>query len=206
MVPQPPGSPEPAADDARRDRYHLRPMPIDVTHISPDAPGAGDPLTVAVVASRYNAWITEPLERGALEALERETNGAGRAVVLAASGSLELPTICGEAAMSGAFDAVVALGCIIRGETEHDRHIARAIIHNLTDVSAASGVPMGIGVLTVNDADQAEARAGGALGNKGAEAMEAALASVRTLRALREWVETNDARSGAERAGGGHGG
>ena len=122
------------------------------------------------------------------EALERIEPGSS-AVVAPASGSLELPTIAGEAAMSGDYDAVVALGCVIKGETDHDRHISQAIIGALTQTSVTSGVPIGIGVLTVNDAAQAEARAGGKFGNKGAEAMEAAIASARVLRGLRRLGE-----------------
>ncbi len=145
-------------------------------------------FSVAIVVSAYNRWVTERLEAGAVEALERLTGGAGRAAVVEVSGSLEIPTVAAEAAMSGAFDAVVTLGCVIKGETEHDRFIAQAIIESLTETSVASGVPIGIGVLTVNNADQAEARAGGALGNKGAEAMEAALASAGALGALRRFA------------------
>ena len=165
-------------------------MPIERVELNQTDPTPLTDVTVAVVTSRYNAWVTEPLESGALDVLERQTEGgSGRAVLLRVSGSMELPTLCAEAAMSGDVDAVVALGCVIRGETEHDRHIARAVVQNLTDVSAASGVPIGVGVLTVNDAAQAEERAGGRLGNKGAEAMEAALESVRALRAFRRWSE-----------------
>jgi 6,7-dimethyl-8-ribityllumazine synthase len=166
-----------------------------VTHLDDDA--RVGPLRVVIAVSRYNGWITDRLRDGALEAIERLEPGS-EAVVAPASGSLELPTIAGEAAMSGDFDAVVALGCVIKGETEHDRHISQAIIGTLTQTSVSSGVPIGIGVLTVNDAAQAEARAGGTLGNKGAEAMEAAIASVRVLRGLRAYSE--GAVAGGEKA------
>lgn len=164
---------------------------IRVTRIGVGAEGGvGDGVAwrVGVVVSRYNGWVTDQLEAGALEALERVSGGAGEAVVAGVSGSLELPCVAAEMVASGAFDAVVALGCVIRGETAHDRHISDAIIGSLTEVSAAGGVPVGVGVLTVNDAEQAEARAGGAHGNKGAEAMEAALASAAALGRLRERV------------------
>ena len=138
-----------------------------------------------MVVRRYNGWVTGKLEEGALGALERLSGGRGEAVVVGVSGSLEVPALVAEAASGGGFDAVVALGCVIKGETEHDRHIGAAIIGNLVEIGSASGVPIGVGILTVNDAAQAEARAGGNLGNKGAEAMEAALASAAGIGELR---------------------
>ncbi len=94
---------------------------------------------------------------------------------------------------SGAFDAVAVLGCIIKGETEHDRFIAQAICESIADLSAHSGVPIGLGVLTVNTAEQALARAGGEQGNKGAEALAAALETLTTIRSI--GVKNRAARS-----------
>lgn len=139
---------------------------------------------VAVVVSRYNRWITDRLEEGAIEEHRRLTGGAGQVTVLEAPGSFELPVIARAAAVSGRFDAVVCLGCIIRGETSHDRHIATATAQAIARVSIDTGVPVAFGVLTVESADQAEARAGGEVGNKGAEAMSAALATAGVIAAL----------------------
>jgi 6,7-dimethyl-8-ribityllumazine synthase len=163
-------------------------MAVRVHRIGVDGDGGGEGARswrVGVVVSRYNGWVTGKLEAGALEALERLSGGAGEAVLVGVSGSLEVPGLVAEMAAGGGFDAVVGLGCVIRGETEHDRHIARAIIQSMVTVGASTGVAIGVGVLTVNDAEQAEARAGGALGNKGAEAMEAALASAAAMGELR---------------------
>lgn len=157
-------------------------MTADVTHLDDSEPAG--PLAVALVVSRYNAWVTDHLRDGAVDALRRLEPGSS-AVVAPVAGSLELPAVAAEAAMSGDYDAVVALGCVIRGETEHDRFISQAIIASLTQAGVASGVPVGVGVLTVNDPEQARDRAGGKLGNKGAEAMEAAITSVRVMRRLR---------------------
>ncbi len=92
-----------------------------------------------------------------------------------APGSFEVPGIAMAAAKSGKFGAVVALSCIIRGETRHDRYLAQAVANGLMAVSTATGVPVGFGVLTVESVKQARERAGGKKGNKGAEAMAAAL-------------------------------
>ncbi len=152
----------------------------------------GGVFRAAIVVSQYNGWITDRLRDGAIEALEREAGDVGEATVVEVSGSLELPALAAELAVTGQYGVVVVLGCVIRGETSHDEIINHAIFQQLTKTSAETGVPFGIGVLTVNSAEQAEARAGGKLGNKGAEAMEAALrsagliASLRTLHASEE--------------------
>ncbi len=140
-------------------------------------------LRVAVVASAYNASITDRLLRGAVRRC-RERTGRMPAVYRA-PGSFELPAIAHAAAESGAFDAIVALGCIIKGETDHDAHIAGAVARGLVDVSLLTGVPAAFGVLTVDTPAQAAARAGGAMGNKGEEAMDAALDAAAAMRAAR---------------------
>ncbi len=153
---------------------------------------------VAVVVSRYNREITDRLEEGAIEEHARLTGEQGIAkgvVILDAPGSFELPVIALAAARTGRFDAVVCLGCIIRGETSHDRHIAGAVAQGIAQVSIETGVPVAFGVLTVENLEQAEARAGGAVGNKGAEAMAAALATAGVIVSIRDH----------EREGGGRG-
>lgn len=139
---------------------------------------------MALIVSRYNASVTDRLEAGARAAYV-ETSGPDSAVeTIHAPGAFELPQLASVAAHSGRFDAIVALGCLIRGETSHDRHIARAVAHGLTEVSVRYRLPVAFGVLTVDTAAQAEARAGGARGNKGAEAMRAALQALGAARAL----------------------
>ena len=97
--------------------------------------------------------------------------------------------VCRAQAVRGDFDAVVALGCIISGETDHDRHIASAVATGLTMITVDTSVPVAFGVLTCRTLEQALARAGGDRGNKGAEAMAAAIETARTLRGLRRMQE-----------------
>ena len=139
---------------------------------------------VAIIVSRYSQRITDALLDGAIEEHARLTGGAEPPEVIPAPGSFELPMLAMRAATTGRYDAVVCLGCIIRGETSHDRYIAQSVTDGLTRVGLETGIAIGFGVLTVNDSQQAEARAGGAVGNKGAEAMSAALATAGALAAL----------------------
>lgn len=140
--------------------------------------------SVAVVVSRYNASVTSRLLDGAREELRRRTAGAAEPVVIEVPGAFELPVGVAAALETGRFDAVVALGCLIRGETSHDRVIADAVAEGLTTLSILAVRPVGFGLLTVDTAEQATARAGGEHGNKGAEAMGAVLDTLASLRAL----------------------
>lgn len=144
------------------------------------------PPRVAVVVSRYNKWITDALQAGAVEEYRRRFGSEVGLTIVPAPGSFEVPALAHEAAVSAKFQAVVALGCVIRGETTHDQHINNAVSTQLLRSACESGVPIGFGILTVENAQQAEARAGGDKGNKGAEAMAAALDTAMTLAALRE--------------------
>jgi 6,7-dimethyl-8-ribityllumazine synthase len=164
---------------------HARRIDIDTTPVPQIADMFGGVFRAAIVVSRYNAWITDSLRDGALEALHRVAGERGEATVVEVAGALELPTISAELAVTGRYGVVVVLGCVIRGDTSHDEIINHSIFQQLVRTSAETGVPFGIGVLTVNDAEQAEARAGGKLGNKGAEAMEAALHSAGVIASLR---------------------
>ncbi|MBL8764013.1 MAG: 6,7-dimethyl-8-ribityllumazine synthase [Phycisphaerae bacterium] len=135
---------------------------------------------VAVVVSGYNASVTERLLDGALRAY---ADAGGRADdpkdpgvrVVRAPGAFELTALSLAAARRPRVRGVVALGCIIKGETRHDEYLAHAVAQGLVGVTLKTGKPVTMGVLTVRDAGQARARAGGRLGNKGAEAMSALL-------------------------------
>ncbi len=141
-------------------------------------------LRVAIVVSRYNAFITDRLLEGARDEFVELGGRASALTVLHAPGSFELPQIASAAAHSGGFDAVVALGCLIKGETRHDEYIAQAVALGLTQASVGSGVAVSFGVLTVDTQAQAEDRAGGSHGNKGAEAMRAAVQTAHAIRSL----------------------
>jgi len=122
---------------------------------------------------------------GAASAYVMRCGDADGVVFLPAPGAFELTVIAAAMAASGRFDALVAIGCIIKGDTPHDQHLARAVTDGLTRVSIDHRMPVGLGVLTVNNARQARERAGGRHGNKGEEAMNAALDSLAVLRAIR---------------------
>ncbi|MBL9000743.1 MAG: 6,7-dimethyl-8-ribityllumazine synthase [Phycisphaerae bacterium] len=139
---------------------------------------------IAIVVSRYNGSITGALRRGAEAEFRKRTGQKKVAAVIPAPGAFELPALCRAAAESGRFSGVVALGCLIRGETNHDWHIAAAVAGGLVDITIRTGVPIAFGLLTTETAAQAKARAGGEKGNKGAEAMSALLETVATIRAL----------------------
>ena len=145
---------------------------------------------VGVVVSRYNTSVTDELMEGAASAYVMRCGDADGVVFVPAPGAFELTVIAAEMAASGRFDAVVAIGCIIKGETSHDQHLARSVTDGLTRIAIDHRVPVGLGVLMVNSVRQARERAGGKHGNKGEEAMNAALDTLAVLRAIRAGAGT----------------
>jgi 6,7-dimethyl-8-ribityllumazine synthase len=140
---------------------------------------------VALCVARFYADLADALEAGARDALaEAGVTEIDRFVV---PGAFELPLISRYAADSGRYAAVVALGAVIRGETDHYDYVCSETARGLQDVQLASGVPIGFGVLTVDNADQARARVkGGGKRDSGRHAVEAALASLAVKRELTE--------------------
>lgn len=130
---------------------------------------------VAIVAARFNDFIVASLLKGATAAwLER--GGPGEDLVIArVPGAFELPVAARRLALSGRYDAVVALGCVIRGDTPHFEYVAGECARGLQLASLETGVPIILGVLTVETVEQALERAATNAGNKGGEAMAAAL-------------------------------
>ncbi len=141
-------------------------------------------LRVAVLCARFNPAVTDGLRDGAVRALREMGAAASRISVFEVPGAFELPLAAKTAASSGRFDAVVALGAVIRGDTDHYEHVARAAASGLAAAAFETGVPVAFGVLTVRRALQAVERAAPGRDNKGAEAARAAMAMVRTLRAI----------------------
>ena len=127
----------------------------------------------AVVVSKYNDFVTDRLQAGALEALAAAGADREGVTVVRVPGAYELPLAAQHAAESGRFDAVVCLGCLIRGETPHFEYISSAVAHGLTAASGATGIPMAFGVLTTNSAEEALERAVDGPSNKGWEAAQA---------------------------------
>ena len=142
-------------------------------------------LRVAVIVSRYHEAIVDRMLRGAIDAYHARGGDSDDIAEFPAPGAFEFPTLAGEAVRNQAFDAAVVLGCILKGETRHDEVIADAVAGALANLSAQSGKPIGLGLLTVDTVAQAEARAGGDSGNKGQEAMDAALDAAIAARAIR---------------------
>jgi len=138
----------------------------------------------AIVVARYNETITRKLLEGALETLQAAGVEEDRILVVWVPGAFEIPTAAGRLVRSGQYAAVICLGAVIRGETTHDRHINRSISHALADLGATTGVPVMFGVLTCDTLEQAIHRAGGNVGNKGAECAEAALQMVDLIEKL----------------------
>jgi 6,7-dimethyl-8-ribityllumazine synthase len=145
--------------------------------------GAADDLRIAVVVSRYNDFVTGRLENGAIAALS--DRGVGDVTVVRVPGAFEIPTAARLAATTGRFDAVVCLGCLIRGATPHFEYISSAVAHGLTAAAGETGVPMAFGVLTTNSAEEALERAVDGPSNKGWEAAVAAVDLALVARALK---------------------
>jgi len=137
-----------------------------------------------LVASRFNSFIVEQLEAGAIDALVR--HGADRADIhlVKAPGAYELPLVVQRVAASTKYDAIIALGAVIRGGTPHFDYVAGECVKGLAQVSLQYSVPVSFGVLTVDSIEQAIERAGTKAGNKGAEAALSAIEMVSLFKNL----------------------
>jgi 6,7-dimethyl-8-ribityllumazine synthase len=140
----------------------------------------------AIVASRFNAFIVERLVDGALDALRRHGIDGDRVTLVRVPGSWETPLVCARLAKSEKFDAVIALGAVIRGATAHFEHVAGRVASGIASAALESGVPVLFGVLTTDTIEQAVERAGTKAGNKGFDAAVAAIEMVSLDRALGE--------------------
>lgn len=141
-------------------------------------------LRLAVIVSRFNGEITEGLLRGAREALDEAGVRRDDVLVVHVPGAFEIPVTAMRLAETGRFDAIVCLGCLIKGDTMHFEYIADATAHGIMDVSVATGVPVAFGVLTTTTEEQAMVRSAPGPENKGREAATAALEMARVLAAL----------------------
>jgi 6,7-dimethyl-8-ribityllumazine synthase len=137
----------------------------------------------ALVVSRFNEEITEGLLKGARQALADASVPEGDITVLRVPGAFEIPVAALRAAETGQFDAVICIGCVIKGETMHFEYIASAVSQGIMAVSADTGIPVTFGVLTTLTEQQATARSADDSDNKG---REAALAAVEMAAILRE--------------------
>jgi len=151
-----------------------------------DGNPAASGLRVAIVVSKYHDFVTDRLQGGSLAALDAAGVARDGISIVRVPGSFELPSAARHAAEGGRYDAVVCLGCLIKGETPHFEVIASAVAHGLTAAAAATGVPMTFGVLTTNSVEEALARAGDGPDNKGWEAAAAAVELATIVRQLRQ--------------------
>lgn len=135
----------------------------------------------AIVVGRWNSFVVESLVDGALDTLRRHGVADDRITLVRAPGAFEIPLVCQKVAQQKQYDAIIALGAVIRGGTPHFEYVAGECTKGLTQVMMDSGIPVAFGVLTVDSIEQAIERAGTKAGNKGAEAAASALEMVSLL-------------------------
>ena len=151
-------------------------------------------LCIGLAVSRYHAEITESLRRAAVAVFIAGGGNKANLQSVCTPGTFELTAICRALAMRTtragrpALHAIVALGCVITGETTHDQYITHSVTEGLTAITVATGMPFAFGVLTCQNLEQAKARSSSAPGgaNKGAEAMIAAIHAARAIRAIED--------------------
>lgn len=139
----------------------------------------------AIVVGRFNSFITQRLLDGALDTLGRHgVDLEARVEVAWAPGSFEIPLVCRRLAQSGRYDAIIALGAVIRGGTPHFDYVAAEVSKGIAHISLETGVPVAYGILTTDNVEQAVDRAGTKMGNKGAEAAISAIEMVNLLKVM----------------------
>lgn len=143
-------------------------------------------LRFGIVVGRFNSFITERLLHGALDALARSGAAEEQIEVVRVPGSWEIPITLRSLAATRKFDALIALGAVIRGDTPHFDHVAGAAANGVAQASAEGGISIAFGVLTTNTVEQAIDRAGGKSGNKGYDAAMTAIEMANLLRRLKE--------------------
>jgi 6,7-dimethyl-8-ribityllumazine synthase len=138
----------------------------------------------AVVAARFNSFVVDPLLAGALEALKRHGVDEGDIKVVRVPGSFEIPVVAQRLGKSGKYAAVICLGAVIRGDTDHYDYVAQGAASGIATAALNCGVPVIFGVLTCDTVEQAIDRAGGKAGNKGSEAAVTAIEMVNLMAKL----------------------
>jgi len=151
-------------------------------------------IKTAIIVARFNSFITEKLKEAAIDCLVRHGASDGDCTIVYVPGAFEIPSVAGRLAASGKFDAVICLGCVIRGGTSHYELVAGEASKGISAVAAQTSVPVIFGVLTVESIEQAIERAGTKMGNKGADAAISAIEMVNLGKAL-------DKKIGAKKKG-----
>ena len=155
------------------------PMPTIIEGTFAPLPGR-----FALVAARFNSAIVDPLVAGAINALKRHGVDDSAVDLVRVPGSFEIPLVAQQLASSGKYAAVICLGAVIRGDTDHYDHVAGQAAAGMARASLDTGVPVVFGVLTCDTLEQAVNRAGGKSGNKGFDAALTAIEMVNLLRQL----------------------
>ena len=137
---------------------------------------------IGVICTRFNSFIVDHLETGCIDMLQRSSSAEIEVDILKVPGAYELPVVAKKMAVSNSYDAIIALGAVIRGATPHFEQVAGACSNGLSRVATDSGVPVIFGVLTVDTIEQAIERAGTKAGNKGAEAAATAIEMINLMR------------------------
>lgn len=137
-----------------------------------------------MVVARFNSFIVESLLQGALDTLKRHGAQESDITIVRVPGAFEMPLALEKVAAKAEYDAIIALGAVIRGGTPHFDYVAGECVKGMAQVSLKYGIPIAFGVLTVDTIEQAVERAGTKAGNKGAEATLSAIEMVNLLRAL----------------------
>ncbi|MTW20875.1 6,7-dimethyl-8-ribityllumazine synthase [Allochromatium palmeri] len=143
-----------------------------------------DNARFCLVVARWNSFVVESLEKGAIDALLRHGASESDLTIVRVPGAFEMPVAIERLATQGGYDAIIALGAVIRGGTPHFDYVAGECVKGMAQVSLKHGLPVAFGVLTVDTIEQAIERAGTKAGNKGAEAAMSALEMVNLLRQI----------------------
>jgi 6,7-dimethyl-8-ribityllumazine synthase len=137
-----------------------------------------------LVVARFNSFVVESLLEGAIDALKRHGADESDITIIRVPGAFEMPLVLEKVAAKGEYDAIVALGAVIRGGTPHFDYVAGECVKGMAQVTLKHGVPIAFGVLTVDTIEQAIERAGTKAGNKGAEAAMSVVEMVNVLRQI----------------------
>jgi 6,7-dimethyl-8-ribityllumazine synthase len=154
---------------------------------------SGKNLRLGIVVSRFNEYVTKSLLEGALNELRRSGVSDSAIQVVWVPGAYEIPLAIQTLYKSEKLDAILALGCIIRGETSHYEHLAQTVGDGIQKMALEHQIPVGFGVITAENSAQAIDRAGGKHGNKGREAARSALEMVHVLKQLKEGSQNPNA-------------
>ncbi len=141
-------------------------------------------LRFGFIAARFNDFVVEPLIRGAVDALKRHGATEKQIEIVRVPGAFDIPIVARKMALSRRYDALLALGAVVRGQTPHFDYVAGECASGISRIALESGVPIAFGVLTTDTMEQAVDRAGGKAGNKGADAALVAIEMANLLRRL----------------------